>query len=40
MDTLNTGFTVNNANVTNYVGTDPLPATRHKASARMNPRRC
>ena len=25
MDTLNTGFTVNNAHVINYVVTDPLP---------------
>lgn len=25
MDTMHQGFTVNNANVINYVGTDPLP---------------
>ena len=25
MDTMNPGFTANNANVISYVGTDPLP---------------
>ena len=28
MDTMNHGFTVNNANVINYVGTDPLSRDR------------
>ena len=39
MDTLNTDFAVHNANVINYVGTDPL-ATRHRACVCTNPPKC